>query len=51
MTLGTTDRDMSPRKGKFGVVMVKFCSFPLLSRMTDRAVLRKTGRDVVRVSR
>jgi hypothetical protein len=50
MTLGTTDRDMSPSEGKFGAAMVKFCSLPLLSRVTNRAVLRETGREVVRVS-
>ena len=40
---------MRPGEGKFGVVMVKLCALPLLSRMTGRAVLRETCLLMIRV--
>jgi hypothetical protein len=42
---------MSPGEGKFGAVMVKFRTLPLLGCMTDRAILRETRLEVVRIRR
>ena len=42
---------MGPGERKFGVAMIKFRTLPLLGRMTNRAVLRETRREVVGIRR
>ena len=43
--------DMGSCQGKLRIAMVKLRSFPLLGRMTNRAVLRKPGCKVIWISR
>jgi len=38
---------MSPRQSKFSIAMIELCTLPLLSRVTDRAILREPGSPMV----